>query len=106
MPTISQSKKDKISEQILHHLFSLSPQSLFTSEIAQEIARDEEFTKTLLTELKSKGLVAEVAKNPSGEDYLRRRRWRLTTPAFEAYSKQQTPKQKQSPPEQSQEQFP
>ena len=89
MPNISQQKKDKISEQILHHLFSVAPQSLFTAEIAREIARDEEFTKYLLGELKSQGLIAEVAKNGLGQDYLRRRRWRLSNLAFEAYSKQQ-----------------
>ncbi|MFH1803094.1 MAG: hypothetical protein ABH864_06645 [archaeon] len=89
MPPISQPKKDKISEQILHHLFSVSPQPKFTAEIAREIARDEEFTKLLLTELKSKSLVAEVTKNSGGTDYLRRRRWRLSNSAFEAYSKHQ-----------------
>ncbi|MBS3076740.1 hypothetical protein J4233_00545 [Candidatus Pacearchaeota archaeon] len=89
MPNVSQQKKDKISEQILHHLFSVAPQSLFTAEIAREIARDEEFTKYLLGELKSQGLIAEVAKNGLGQDYLRRRRWRLSNLAFEAYSKQQ-----------------
>ena len=89
MPPISQPKKDKIAEQILHHLFDRSPAPLFTAQIAREIARDEEFTKILLTELKTKGLVAEVAKNSAGTDYLRRRRWRLSTTAFEAYSKHQ-----------------
>ncbi|MFH1290624.1 MAG: hypothetical protein ABIH92_04405 [Nanoarchaeota archaeon] len=89
MPPISQPKKDKISEQILHHLFSASPQPKFTAQIAREIARDEEFTKTLLTELRTKGLVVEVAKNVLGGDYIRRRRWRLSNTAFEAYSKHQ-----------------
>jgi len=90
MPKISQQKKDKISEQILHHLFSVSPQPLFTARIAREIARDEEFTKSLLTELQTKGLVVEVAKNGLGGEYIRRRRWRLSNSAFEAYSKHQT----------------
>lgn len=89
MPNISQAKKDKIAEQILHHLFSVAPQPLFTAEIAREIARDEEFTKNILSELKSKGLITEVIKNPSGEDYIRRRRWRLSNPAYEAYSNKQ-----------------
>ena len=90
MPLISQKKKDKIQEQILHHLFSISPESAFTSEIAQEIARDEEFTKDLLLNLKSKLLIIEVNKNPSGKFYLRRQRWRLSSQAYEAYSKHQT----------------
>jgi len=89
MPPISQVKKDKISEQILHHLFSVSPQPKFTAQIAREVARDEEFTKTLLIGLKTKGLIIEVAKNGTGTDYLRRRRWRLSNSTFEAYSKHQ-----------------
>lgn len=89
MPPISQPKKDKIAEQILHHLFDKSPQPQFTAQIAREVARDEEFTKTLLSELKTKGLVSEVAKNSDGLDYLRRRRWRLSNSAYEAYSKSQ-----------------
>ena len=73
MPTISKQKKDKISEQILHYLFSSSPQLKFTAEIAREIARDEEFTKKLLTNLKSNNLVVEVSKNQAGKDFIRRK---------------------------------
>lgn len=90
MPRISNTKKDKISEQILHHLFSIAPQSCFTAEIARELARDEEFTKSLLKNLKSKGLVVEVNKNSSGVDYLKRQRWRLSNEVFKAYSKRQS----------------
>ena len=89
MPTISKQKKDKIAEQILHYLFTISPEAAFTSKISEEIARDEEFTKLLLQELKSASLIVEVKKNPNGEDYLRRQRWRLSDIAFHAYSKQQ-----------------
>jgi len=42
---ISNSKIEKISEQILAFLFSNSPKALFTSHIAVELARDEEFIK-------------------------------------------------------------
>lgn len=89
MPTISKSKKDKISEQILHYLFTLSPASQFTNKISQEIARDEEFTKSLLLELKQKNLIIEVNKNNDGKDYIRRQRWRLSSPAFQAYKEHQ-----------------
>lgn len=90
MPNISQEKKDKISEQILHHLFSVSPQPRFTAEIAREIARDEEFSRTILDELETKKLVSKVSKNKKGKDYLRRNRWRLSDSAFKAYLKHQT----------------
>lgn len=85
MPIISQKYKNKIQEQILHYLFSISPEAVHTNSIAQEIARDEEFTKTLLINLKSKDLVVEVIKNPQGKQYLRRQRWRLSNKAYEVY---------------------
>ena len=89
MPEISQIKKDKISEQILHYLFIESPQAKFTAEIASEIARDEEFTKSLLQNLRDKNLIAEINKNSSGLKYTRRKRWLLSNHAFEAYTNNQ-----------------
>ncbi len=86
---ISSKKREKISEQILAALFTVNPKPLFTSHIAQEIARDEEFVKVLLLELKDKGLVVVVRKNPKGIPYLRRARWRLTDAAYSAYKKHQ-----------------
>ena len=59
---VSLEKREKISEQILAFLYSISPQLVFTSHIANELARDEEFTKNLLLELKKKGLILEVKK--------------------------------------------
>ena len=38
-----------LTEQILHYLYQSFPNYPFTAEIAREIARDEEFTKTLLS---------------------------------------------------------
>jgi len=85
MPTISQSKKDKIAEHILHYLFTISPLPVFTAVISREIARDEEFTKSLLLDLKSKNLITEVNKNSEGLQYLKRQRWRLSNEAFKIY---------------------
>ncbi len=90
MPQISKQKRDKISEQILHYLFSLSPEALFTSAISKEIARDEEFTKSLLLELKNKNLLAEINKNKNGTIYTKRQRWRLSNQAFDIYKKHQS----------------
>ena len=86
---ISSEKREKISEQILAFLYSISPQSSFTYHIAKEIARDEEFTKSLLVTLKKKGLVLEIKKNPEGETYLRRMRWRLSDRAYKIYHESQ-----------------
>ena len=57
--------------------------------IAKEIARDEEFVKTLLIDLKKKGLILEIKKSPEGVPYLRRSRWILSDEAYQAYKKHQ-----------------
>ena len=84
---ISQEKRKKISEHILIFLYSNSPKSLFTSTIAKEIARDEEFVKKLLSDLKNKNLVAEIKKNPQGKPYKKRSRWKLSDIAYSVYKK-------------------
>ena len=86
---ISNKKKEKISEQILALLYSTSPKTLFTSQIAEEIARDEEFVKKLLNKLKEKKLVVEIKKNAQGIIYKRRSRWRLSDAAYLSYKNHQ-----------------
>ena len=86
---ISDKKREKISEQILLFLYSISPKPVFTSNIAQEIARDEEFTKKLLLELKNKNLIIEIKKNPKGISYLKRSRWKIGDAAYQAYKNHQ-----------------
>ena len=86
---ISNKKREKISEQILAYLYSINPKASFTAHIAREIARDEEFTKKLLIELKKKKLVTEIKKSPKGVNYIRRSRWKLTDKAYEIYKKSQ-----------------
>lgn len=91
MPRVSKEKRDKISEQILHYLFSACPDSKFTSEIARETARDEEFTKVLLLELQKKKLIIGIGMNKKGIKYLKRQRWRLSNHVFDVYKKHQNP---------------
>lgn len=86
---ISKEKRDKISEQILSYLFHIFPKQPFTSQIAKETARDEEFVKSLLIELKNKGLVISIKKNSKGMLFSRRIRWRLSNKAYEAYRQHQ-----------------
>jgi len=86
---ISKQKKEKISEQILAYLYSINPKPSFTSHIAREIARDEEFTKKLLMRLKKTKLVIEIKKNPKGIPYIRRSRWKLTEKAYKIYKESQ-----------------
>lgn len=82
---LSKEKRDKIAEQILALLFNSFPKQLFTAEIAKEIARDEEFIKSLMQELRDKNLVLAIKKNETGKDFIRRIRWQLTSPAYQAY---------------------
>ena len=84
---LSKDKIDRIKEEILSTLFRNSPKSLFASEIANNIIRDDEFTKALLLDLEEKKLIVRVVKNDKGIDYAKRLRWRLTSPAYEAYEK-------------------
>jgi hypothetical protein len=69
---------------------------LFTLNIAKEIARDEEFVKILLLELKKKGFVLEIRKNPKGISYSRRSRWKLTDNAYQAYKSHQVSNQQKA----------
>ncbi len=87
MPKISKEKENKIIEQILFLLYSKFPQLIFTSDIAKEIARDEEFTKKILTEMEKKDLVTKVSKNPEGINYIKRSRWRISNKAYDIYKK-------------------
>jgi len=82
---LSKTKRDRISEQVLSHLYHNFPISFFTSAISQELARDEEFIKQLLLELQDKKLVSCIKKNPQGELYSRRCRWTLSPKAYSAY---------------------
>ena len=83
---ISQIKRDKIAEQILSFLYHSFPNQPFTAEIAREIARDEEFTKTILFELKEKGLVTIIRKNKKGITFSKRLKWRLSNKVYDVYS--------------------
>ena len=83
---ISQTKKDKIAEQILSFLYHSFPNQPFTAEIARELARDEEFIKTILFELKEKQLVVPIRRNPKGVIFSRRLKWRLSNKVYDVYS--------------------
>ena len=89
MPKISQQKIEKISEQILFYLYSIFPKQIFTSDIAKEVARDEEFTKKLLKDLEKKELVVKITKNAQGFNYSRRLRWRISNKAHIIYKNHQ-----------------
>jgi len=87
---LSQTKKDKIAEQVLSFLYHTFPNQPFTATISQEVARDEEFIKTLLYDLNEKGLVIPIRKNKQGDIFTRRIKWRLSQKVYDIYrSKEQ-----------------
>jgi len=86
---ISQTKKDRIAEQIMVFLYHSFPKQPFTATISQEIARDEEFVKKLLFDLKDKGLVVSIRKNPKGIAFTRRIRWTLSKKVYDIYKSKQ-----------------
>ncbi len=89
MPRISEEKIKKIEEQILYYLYSIFPKQVFTSDIARELARDEEFMKKRLTELDKKGILIKIEKNNQGIKYERRLRWRISSKVYSAYKEMQ-----------------
>jgi len=89
MPRISPKTKDRIAEHVLAHLFSCTPEPAYTNAIARELARDEEFIRSVLGELEQKKLVVKITKNNQGVPLARRTRWRLSNTAFEAYNQMQ-----------------
>ncbi|MAG61771.1 hypothetical protein CMI43_03080 [Candidatus Pacearchaeota archaeon] len=86
---ISDQKKEKIVEQILHFLYRSFPKNPFTAEIAREIARDEEFVKKLLLELKEKNIVVAIRKNKEGIVFSRKIKWKLSNKVYDLYHSKQ-----------------
>lgn len=83
---LSKAKREKIAEQVLSFLFHSFPKQPFTAEISRELARDEEFIKNLLYELKDRGIVSAIKKSATGADFIRRVKWQLTAQAYAVYS--------------------
>jgi len=86
---LSKEKKNKITEQVLSFLYHIFPKQPFTAEIAREIARDEEFIKKILLDLKEQNLVISIKKNNKGDVFSRRLKWRLTNKVYDIYHSKQ-----------------
>jgi len=87
---ISTEKRERIVEQILLFLYNSFPKQPFTAEIAREVARDEEFMKKILYELKEKNLVSSIKKNKKGISFSRRIKWTLTNKVYDLYHSKQS----------------
>ena len=75
MVKLSSKTLNLLKDDIISILYENNLKPLLTKEIASELRRDKEFTKTLLNELKQQDILAEVKKNNKGKDYIKRSRW-------------------------------
>lgn len=85
MSRISDTKKEKIKNEILSYLFENSPRSYYTYEISEELARDDEFVLKLLLDLEKKKLVKRLKKSTKGHNLTKKKSWTITNEAYEAY---------------------
>lgn len=85
MSKISQKKVEKIKEDILSVLFEAGMRGLFTKQISDEIARNDEFVLKLLLDMEKQKLVKPIQRTKKGTDFIRRKQWTLTNKAYEAY---------------------
>lgn len=86
MSKISEKKIQKIKEDVLSLLFEAGLKGLFTKQIADEIARNDEFVLKLLKELEEQKLTKQIEKTKKGNTFIRRKMWTLTNKAYDAYS--------------------
>jgi len=85
MSKISQKKIEKIKEDILSTLFEAGMRGMFTKQISEEIARNDEFILKLLIDMEKQKLVKQMIKTKKGTEFIRRKQWTLTNKAYEAY---------------------
>jgi len=82
MSKLSSTKKEKIIADILALLYENNLKPIYTKEIANSIARDKEFTLSILKSLEKQ----EVIKQTKGATKQKtRRKWLITEKAYKAY---------------------
>ena len=74
MVKLSKKTTALLKNDILSILYQSSLKPMYTSHIADELRRDNEFVLKLLLELKKENLVQEIRKGKNG-NYLARRKW-------------------------------
>ena len=85
MSKISSLKRERIQEEILRILFESGLHGRYTKQIADELARNDEFLLRLLLDLEKKHLVQHVPATTKGTPFVRRKKWILTAQAHDAY---------------------
>ncbi|MCG2717321.1 MAG: hypothetical protein L6408_00600, partial [Nanoarchaeota archaeon] len=82
MSKISEKKVEKIKENILSVLFDAGMRGMFTKQIGDEIARNDEFVLRLLKELEKQKIIKQMNKTKKGTTFIRRKQWTLTNKAY------------------------
>ena len=83
MVKLSEKTTKLLKEDILSILYERPLIPLFTYTVAQELRRDNEFTKKLLLLLQKEGLVEEIDRGVKGK-FLARRKWKIPQKVLEA----------------------
>lgn len=78
MSRVSNKTFNKVAESVLAFLNERYPEPLTCREVAEEMARDNEFIKRVLEFLEKQGLIQQIYKSSEGRDYLRWTKWQLT----------------------------
>lgn len=85
MSKISKKNIKKIEEEILRVIFDAGLEGMFTVRIADEIIRDDEFVLRILKSLEKRKLINQIKNSNKGREYGRKRKWIMTSSAYEAY---------------------
>ena len=85
MSQISKKKVDKIKEDVLSVLFESGLRGLFTKQISDEIARNDEFVLKLLQDLEKQNVIKQIKNTKKGTQFIRRKQWTMTDKAYETY---------------------
>ncbi len=84
MSRISEANFKRIAESALGVLYDHFPLPLSTTQLAQQLARDNEFVLKIMLFLEQKGLAANVMKGLTG-DLSRTVKWKMTKQAKDSY---------------------
>jgi hypothetical protein len=77
MVKLSSKTTSLLKDDIISIIYENQLNPLLTIEIAKELRRDKEFTKSLLEELKKQDVLVEIKKNNKGKNYIKRSRWAI-----------------------------
>ncbi len=85
MSKLNQKTLEKIKSEVLSVLYDHNDEGLFTAQIANRVIRDEDFIQNLMLELEKLKVAEKEKLTRKGCSFIRRKRWRLTKKAFDAY---------------------